>query len=128
MSTRRFGVWFLLAQSLGGAAWWIVLLGWPQTRAAFMASGAPDTTLLAFGFADAVFFVGASGVCAYGLWAGQRWAWALLCLHAGASGYAALYCWTLVGLTGGDGLSGAILMSPSLVVPGFLVWRLRPRE
>ena len=46
--------------------------------------------------------------------------------HAGAAGYAALYCWALVGLTGGDGLLGAVLMSPSLVVPGVLAWGLRP--
>jgi hypothetical protein len=91
-----------------------------------MVTGAPDSTLLAFAAPDGILFIGAAGASAYGFWAGRRWAWPLLCVHAGAAGYAALYCWLLVGLTGGDGLLGAVLMSPSLIIPGLLVWELRP--
>ncbi len=126
MSLRRLGVCYLLAQAVGAAVWWCVLLASPPARAPFKAAGAPDATLLAFVVADLALFVGTSAACAYGLWAERRWAWPLLCVHAGAAGYAALYCWTLVGFTDGDGLLGAVLMSPSLVVPGLLTWRLRP--
>jgi hypothetical protein len=126
MSLRRLGPWFLLAQAVGASLWWCVLLGWPESRVPFLARGAPDATLLAFAAADGVLFIGTAGASACGFWAGRRWAWPVLCVHAGAAGYAALYCWTLVGLTGGDGLLGAALMSPSLVVPGVLVWGLRP--
>jgi len=126
MALRRVGIWFLLAEAVGAVAWWCLLLGWPAARAPFMARGAPDATLLAFAAPDAVLFVATAGAGAGGLWARRPWAWPLLCAHAGAAGYAALYCWALVGLTGGDGLLGAVLMSPSLVVPGVLAWGLRP--
>lgn len=126
MSVRRAAVWFLMAQAVGATLWWCALLIWPETRALFLAKGAPDSTLLAFGVADGILFIGVAGASDYGFWAGRRWAWPALCIHAGAAGYAAIYCWTLVGLTGGDGLLGDVLMSPSLVVPEILIWRLRP--
>ena len=126
MSFRKLGIWFLIVQAGGAAAWWCLLLAWPATRVPFLVQEAPDSTLLAFSLADGVLFVGASAASAYGLWMRRRWAWPLLCVHAGAAGYAGLYCWTLVGITGGDGLLGAALMTPSLVVPGLLVWHLRP--
>lgn len=126
-SIRRPGLVFLLAQAVGACLWWCVMLGWPAARAPFMARGAPDATLLAFAPADGILFIGTAFASAYGLWARRRWAWPVLCVHAGAAGYAALHCWGLVALTGGDGLLGAVLMSPSLVIPGMLVWFLRPR-
>ena len=125
MSIRAFAIAFLLAQAAGACAWWAVLAAWPPSRAYFRAEGAPDATLLAFGPADLLLFAGASAASGYGFWTGRRWAWPLLCAHAGAAAYAALYCWGLAALTG-DGLLGALLMSPSLVVPVFLAWRLRP--
>lgn len=127
MAYRRFGIGFLIAQALGATAWWGLLLWMPSSRALFMAQGAPDTTLLAFVAADGLLFIGAAVASAYGLWAKRIWGWSLLCVHAGAAGYAGLYCWGLVALTGGDGLLGAVLMSPSLVVPGLLAVELRPR-
>lgn len=127
MSLRQLGVWFLSLQAAGASLWWGLLLGWPEFRAPFMAGGAPEATLLAFVAADGVLFVGTAAFAAFGLRANRRWAWPVLCVHAGAAGYAALYCWGLTALTGGDGLLGAILMSPSLVVPGLLVVGLRAR-
>lgn len=127
MTVRRLGVAFLLAEAVGAAAWWGLLLAWPPSRGPFLARGAPDAALLAFGVADGVLFVGTAAASAVGLWKGRWWAWPVLCAHAGAAAYAALYCWTLTALTG-DALLGAVLMSPSLVVPGWLAWRLRPRD
>ena len=126
MRLRRLGIGFLLAQAVGAVVWWALLLVWPALHTPFLVKGAPDATLLAFVLPDALLFIGTSGACAYGFWRKRPWAWPLLCVHAGAAGYAALYCWALVALTGGEGLPGALMMSPSLVVPGILVWRLRP--
>lgn len=127
MTLRRFAVAYLLAQAFGAAVWWGLLLAWPPSRGPFLAKTAPDVTLLAFGVADGVLFIGTSSACAFGLSARRGWAWPLLCVHAGAAGYAALYCWTLTALTGGDGWLGTVLMSPSLVLPGVLAVRLKPR-
>lgn len=126
VTVRRAGIAFLIAQAGGAAAWWVLLIGWPESRLPFKAGGAPDVTLLAFGVADVLLFAGGSAASAYGLARNRAWAWPLLSVHAGAAAYASLYCWTLVALTGGDGWLGAALMSPSLVVPGWLVWRLQP--
>ena len=127
MPLRRFAVAYLLATAVGASAWWALLLMWPAARGPFLANSAPDATLLAFAVADGALFVGTAGGCAVGVWKRRPWAWPLLCVHAGAAGYAALYCWTLTAITGGDAWLGAVMMTPSLVVPGWLVVRLRPR-
>lgn len=127
MGARRFAVWFLLAEAIGAGLWWLSLLAWPESREHFKARGAPDVTLLAFGVADGFLFVGTALAAAHGLFYRLAWAWPVLCVHAGAAAYAALYCLTLTAISGGDAWLGAVLMSPSLVVPPLLVWRLRPR-
>jgi uncharacterized SAM-binding protein YcdF (DUF218 family) len=124
---RRLAVAYLILQAAGAFLWWVILLAVPLSRPYFRAADAPDSTLLAFGVADALLFIGTSAVAGIGLHLRRRWAWPVLCVYAGAAGYAALYCWTLTALTG-DAALGAILMTPSLVVPGLLVWQFRPRE
>ena len=125
---RRLAIVFLTAQSLGALVWWSVLLMWPASRARFMAHGAPDITLLSFVVPDLLLFIATSLAAADGFWRSRSWAWSILCIHAGAAGYAGLYCWTLTALTRGDGLLGAILMTPSMIAPGVMVWALRPKE
>ncbi|MCO6456369.1 MAG: hypothetical protein J5I93_13805 [Pirellulaceae bacterium] len=124
-SIRRAAVAYLALQGLGGLAWWSMLLGWPASRTWFMAGGAPESTLWAFAPADLLLFAGGSLLAAYGLSQQRRWAWGVLCLHAGAAGYAALYCLALGWLEPSAWL-GALLMCPSLVVPLLLAWLLRP--
>lgn len=126
MSLRAFAIAYLFAQATGAAGWWFALLAWPESRALFVARGAPDATLLAFVLADVLLYVGLSAACAVGLLKRREWAWPLLCVHTGAAVYAALYCVTLPLLTGGDGWLGAALMSPSLVIPAWLCVKLRP--
>jgi hypothetical protein len=126
IDARRFAIWFLGAEALGAALWWCLLIAWPASRAPFIAEGAPESTLFAFAVADGALFVGAAAASAVGISRGRRWAWPALCIHAGAAAYAAPYSWTLCALTGGDGLLGAAMMTPSLVVPGILVRLLRP--
>lgn len=127
MTLRRFAVVYLFATAVGAAVWWALLLAWPAARGPFLAESAPDATLLAFAVADLLLFVGTAGACGFGLWKRRGWAWPVLCVHAGAAGYAGLYCWTLTAITGGDAWLGALLMTPSVAVPGWLVVRLRPR-
>jgi hypothetical protein len=127
MSLRRAAILFLVAQGLGASVWWIILFAWPESHRHFRAHDAPDSTLLAFAVADGLLFIGTSFGSAIGCWKRRRWAWPVLCVHTGAACYAALYCWSLTVLTGGDAWLGAVLMTPSLVVPPALAWLLRPR-
>ena len=50
-----------------------LLLGWPPTRLPFRAADAPDVTLLAFGVADVLLFVGTSAASGYGFATNRRW-------------------------------------------------------
>ncbi len=82
---------FLVVEGTGAIAWWTALLLFPEKRIFFLAPGAPDTTLLAFIVPDIPLFVGGSLLAAYGVLRSRNWAWPVLCVHAGAAGYAALY-------------------------------------
>lgn len=128
MTAHSFGVGFLALQAGGAAVWWAMLLAVPESRRYFLASGAPEATLFAFGPGDVLLYLGGSALAAVGLAGRKSWAWPVLLLHAGAATYAALYTWGLTVLTAGEGWLGAALMTPSLVGPAFLAWRLRPRE
>lgn len=123
---RRLAIGYLFAQAIGATLWWAFLLYSPSARRYFMASGAPDSTLLAFLPGDITLFIGMSAASAYGLRAGRAWAWPLLVAHAGAAAYGGLYCWSLAAMSGGDGALGALIMAPSLFVPAALAWALRP--
>ena len=125
MTLRHVGICYLILQALAATAWWCLLLAYPPSRSYFMAQGAPDSTLLAFFAADAILYIGTATLGAFAIWAKRAWSMALLYIHAGAAGYAALYCWALTAITGGDGLLGALLMSPSLAVPAWLCYRLK---
>jgi hypothetical protein len=122
---RPLGVTFLAVQGLGGLAWWLVLLAVPRTRVYFLIDGAPEVTLLAFVVADLLLFVGGSLAAAYGLFHHRPWGWPVLCVHAGAAAYASLYVLTVAAWSGSV-TAGAEFMAPSLVVPSYLAWRLRP--
>lgn len=123
---RKLGAGYLFLQGFGALAWWGMLLASPPFRKLFLAPHAPDSTLMAFLVADIVLYVGGSLGSGWGLWHKEEWAWPVLCLHTGAGAYAALYCLTLAILSGG-GWAGAIFMLPSLLIPPYLTWRLRPR-
>lgn len=123
---RRAGAAYLLFQGLGGFAWWLVLLLRPETRPLFTATDAPESSLLAFAGADLLFYVGGSLASAYGLWRSRSWAWPMLCVHAGAAAYAACYTLGLWCLER-QAWRPAVLMLPSLVVPLWLAWQVRPR-
>lgn len=124
---RRIAVAFLLLEGLGGTVWWLALFLAPGIRAAFLAPGAPESTLLAFCVPDLLLYVGAGFAAAYGLSGDLRWGWPVLCVHSGAAVYASLYALSLPFLSGG-GWWGAALMAPSLLCLPYLTWRLRPGD
>jgi hypothetical protein len=128
MRWTAFATLYLAVQSLGAAVWWCVLLIRPDSRKAFTAAGSPDSVLTAFFIPDLLLFIALGAAAAYGLANRRKWAWTALCVHVGAAGYAALYCIALTVVTKGDAWLGAVLMAPPLVVPGFLAWKLRPKE
>jgi hypothetical protein len=124
---RTAAVLFLVWQGMGGLAWWAMLLAWPESRAWFRASDAPNVTLLAFFIADVVLYCGGSLLAAYGLMHARPWAFPVLCVHSGAAMYAALYCLTLW-MFDSHMCLGAVMMAPSLIVPPLIAWYFRPRE
>ena len=123
---RYKAILYLNLQGTGALVWWGLLLVYPAVRRYFLPVGCPDAALLAFGVGDGLLFVGLSFGCAWGLRRERSWAWPLLCVHAGAAMYAALYCLTLTALARGQALWGAALMLPALTFPPYLAWRLRP--
>lgn len=124
----RLGAIYFFLQGVGALAWWALLLAIPTSRRHYLAPGAPDAMLLAFLIPDLVLFAGASLLAALGLVRGASWAWPVVCAQAAASAYAGLYCVNLMVLTRGTVWLGAALMAPSIVVPPWLAWRLRPRR
>ncbi len=123
---RNAAILYLSLQGSGAIVWWALLLASPAFRRYFLPSGCPDVMLLAFGVADGLLFVGLSFGAAIALIRERSWAWPLLCVHAGAAMYAALYCVTLTLLTHGQAIWGTVLMLPALIVPASLAWKLRP--
>jgi hypothetical protein len=120
---RRLGVIYLVVQGAGALVWWLALLWHPPLRKYFLPARTPDALLLAFGLPDALLFIAAAWLAAWG-WQQQRaWTLPVLCLHVGAACYAALYCLALWLMTG-QALVGALLMFPSLVIPAYLAWQL----
>jgi len=115
MTGRAISVVYLFAQACGVLLWWCVLWKWPTSRALFKADAAPDSTLLAFCLPDVVILVAGSCASAFAISLRKDWALPALYALAGAAIYAALYSWGLTIATGGDGLLGALLMSPLLV-------------
>ena len=122
---RRFAVGYLTVQGLAVTGWWALLLLEPESRRAFTAPGAPDSTLLAFMAGDLTIYAVGSLVAAYGLALGRKWGWAALCVNMGTGVYAALYAVTLPLFSRGVWL-GALMMAPAIVVLPALVWLLRP--
>jgi len=130
MSVRRvrlIAAAFLSLKVLGATAWWLMLFLAPETRAAFLAPGAPDSVLLAFFLPDLLFYVGTGLAAAIGIARHRSWGWSVLCIHSGAALYASLYALSLPLLSGG-GWWGAWLMAPSLLCLPYFTWRLRPGD
>lgn len=127
MPFKRIAAWYLLIEGIGGIAWWITLFVYPVHRSSFMADGSPDSMLLAFLIPDALLFVGGAFLSAYLVMKPTPWAFGVLWLHAGAVAYAALYCWGLVIFSKGDGMIGALMMTPPLIISLLIAitWRDR---
>src|SRR5688572_28818614 len=97
---RALAAGFLLLQAAGAAVWWIALLAVPAARPLFLPPGAPEAVLWSFVLPDLLLFAGGAAASASGIVRRRPWAWSVLCLHAGAALYAALYALSLPLLTG----------------------------
>lgn len=111
----------LLLQSLGGLVWFVCLLTIPDIGAWFLPAEVDPRLIDTFLAADLVFFALLPGLAAIGLRRRARWAWPVLWMHAGGIVYAALWAWGLYVQTG-DGLLGAVLMTPGALVIPTLAW------
>lgn len=100
---------FLWLQAALVAAWWITLWLAPDLRPAFTFPGWPEDTLLSFVLADVALLVCGSALAAHGLRQRRPWARTLFAAVVGAALYALLWCVGAFWLTGGGGLSVALM-------------------
>jgi hypothetical protein len=122
---RRFAAWFLAAEGLGTAVWWLALLLAPRSRTVFLPAGTPDFLLWSLLIPDVLLFGACALASAGGFARGHAWGVVLLWVHAGAGAYAGLFAVGLAVLTG-EAWVGAAMMTPSLVILPYLVWHFRP--
>ena len=122
---ERFAIVFLTLQAAGTCAWWLGIVLSEAFRVWFIPNGIDKSLLGAFLAADLLSLVAAGGAAAYGLARRRAWAWPALCAHAGGAAYASLLAIVLAALAAGTS-PGGFLMLPSLIVPPYLVWALRP--
>lgn len=123
--TRAATVLLAIAAA-GGLVSWVLLLADPSLGAAFLPAGVPPSMIRTFVLADLVCFVILPAAAAWGVARSHPWARGALLLFCGAAVYASLWGWGTV-LTTGEGLAGALLMTPSAIVFPLLAWRLAPR-
>ena len=120
---RRLTIGILAAEGLLGLAWTALLLAEPDAGSWFLPEGIDPGLIRTFLIADVVFFALLPLTAALGLRRRAKWALAALWTHAGGIGYAALWGWGLVAVTG-DGLLGALLMTPGAIVVPVLACRV----
>ena len=106
--------------------WWVAVVLSPEQRGRYIAVGTPDVLLIPLAAADLVLYCGGSLAGAIGLARAARWAWPVLCVHAGAAAHAATFCllqWPFAPET----WRAAVLMAPALIVPPAIAYLFRPR-
>ncbi|MCH8274372.1 MAG: hypothetical protein IH851_06245 [Armatimonadetes bacterium] len=123
---RLLAAGYLIVQGAATAAWWVALLADPSTRTLFFPAQYPHVGVVALLPSDIALMAIASFVAAYGIGRGTRWAFAALCVQAGASAYAGLFTWGLA-IASGEAWIGAAVMTPPTIVPLYFVWRFMPR-
>jgi protein-S-isoprenylcysteine O-methyltransferase Ste14 len=125
ITARRVASTYLIGQSVLASLWWVMLVAVPASRRWFLPPSMPDEVLLSLLLPDAVLYIGAGFLAAWGLGGRAPWAWPVLVVHAGAVGYATLFALSIPILTG-HGVLGAALMVASAVATSGLAWTLRP--
>lgn len=121
----RLATVLLSIAAAGGLVSWVLLLADPSLGAAFLPANVPPAMIRTFVLADLVGFVLLPAAAAWGLARSRNWARSALLLHCGAAIYAALWGWGTV-LTTGEGLAGALILTPPAVVFPVLARKLRP--
>lgn len=97
----------------------------PELGALLLPPDVDSGLVTTFVAVDVLFFIALPLAAAGALVRARPHAYALLCAHAGAAGFAGIWAWTVVA-TSGAGLGGALLMTPELVALPIALWALRP--
>jgi hypothetical protein len=127
MNVRSAAVIVLALEGVAGLSWVALLFVMPGLGSIFLPDDIPPDLIRTFTVADLAFFGVIPLSVALGLRRDWRWAWPLLCVHAGGVLYAALWAWGLVA-TRGEGWLGAVLMTPPAIVLPLLAYVMRPRN
>ena len=122
---ERITATFLAVQAAAVLAWWAWILSDASTRTLFLGPNLPPRSLDVFLIPDSVTYVGLGLLALWTLTRGNRWAWPLLILHAGAVLYATCATVALAYQSGGGWL-GVGLMSANAAALTFLAWKLKP--
>lgn len=121
---RWIGLVYLSVQAVALVGYWAWLSAVPEARGLFRVRGSTDGSLMAFWLGDLTIYGGTSVLAAWGIWRRKRWVHGLLCVHAGAAVYAAMYAIAVLWWDPGRWL-GALMMAPALIVPPALAWLTR---
>ena len=124
--TRKLAVAYLVFQTIVASLWWLAMLLRPEWRAWFFVDPNAEMHWMSFLLPDLVFIVGAGWLAAVGLRHEHRWGWAMLVLHAGGVGYAALFSLATT-MISGVAWPGTLLMLGSFVAVTWFCRRLRPQ-
>jgi len=124
-SPKSLAIVFLICQSVLTTVWWVGMSTVPQWRPLFFPMPHQDVGWSSYIFPDAVFYIAAGAIAAFGFLRGRRYAWPLLLVHAGAVGFAALHALAQAFITG-RAWFGGLSMLASFVVVAWLAWRLQP--
>ena len=122
---KTLAIVFLVCQSVLTTIWWIGMASVPAWRTWFFPVPDLDVGWASFVFPDAVFYIAAGAISAYGLHRGREYAWPMLLVHTGAVGFAALHAISQAMLVGRAWIGGLSMFASFLVVAWFAC-RLRP--
>lgn len=108
----RLALTYFVIIALAFIANWIGYFTLPGFRRATLADAHPDSVLYAFFLPDVVFFVIAPLAAALGIARSCAWTAPVAWTHFAAVLYGALWMWSVPILESGQGLLGAIVVTP----------------
>jgi polyisoprenoid-binding protein YceI len=113
---------YLIVQAVLGIVFWVALMGSPAVRSWFELMPERREVMDAFVLADVAVVVAGSGLGAWALWTGRRWAVPVVAFTAGGVVYPTLYlvAWTAAAGTGALCLA---IMVPVAILTTWIAWQ-----
>jgi protein-S-isoprenylcysteine O-methyltransferase Ste14 len=111
MNARQIVAAYLIAQALGTAAWWALLLLVPESVKWFQPETWPENSLLGFWLSDSVLLIGGSIAVAAAVWTRKAWTGIAIWSLAAAVWYPTLYCLGVSLLTDQAWIASAMMVS-----------------